>query len=160
MTFTSPSTSGPFWRLMTAALLPTSGNTFKNTGNSLISKSTNESLWPNEVWVRLTLQFSCLAHTHWNTSSFFTIIFTLRSLPSPLPTPGNEHIQQMLTLSQSQISRMFECPAGLQGFTCYRVYADALDVEGFGWRQLPVEPRFHDLVVLHVPALRTTQVQN
>lgn len=29
MTFTSPSTTGPFCRLMTAALLPTSGNTFK-----------------------------------------------------------------------------------------------------------------------------------
>lgn len=28
MTFTSPSTTGPFCRLMTAALLPTSGKTY------------------------------------------------------------------------------------------------------------------------------------
>lgn len=35
----------------------------------------------------LTVQFSCLVHTHWNISSFFEMILTLRSLPSPLPTP-------------------------------------------------------------------------
>lgn len=32
MTFTSPSTTGPFCRLMTVALLPTSGNTYKPHG--------------------------------------------------------------------------------------------------------------------------------
>lgn len=37
--------------------------------------------------MRLTEQFSCFAQTHWNTCCLLRIIFTLRSLPSPLPTP-------------------------------------------------------------------------
>lgn len=54
MTFTSPSTTGPFCRLMTAALLPTSGNTWKTAQRCVHHLLTKESVWPD----------TCMCDTH------------------------------------------------------------------------------------------------
>lgn len=53
---------------------------------------------------------------------------------------------------------VLEC-AGLLGFTCYGVDADALDPEAFRRRQLSVKPVLHHLVVPHVTALWFRQIQ-
>lgn len=53
---------------------------------------------------------------------------------------------------------VLEC-AGLLGFTCYGVDADALDPEAFRRRQLSVKPVLHNLVVPHVTALWFRQIK-
>lgn len=151
MTFTSPSTTGPFCRLMTAALLPTSGNTWK-TAQRCVHHLFNQRIcvtWYVHVWHSLCS--SPVWHTHTGTPA----------LSSQLPSPWDRchYLYPHLGARQSRYSDRHtqryesEGSAGLASFTCYGVDADALDPEAFRWGQLSVELALHDLVVPHVPAL-------
>lgn len=156
MTFTSPSTTGPFCRLITAALLPTSGNTCKQKYvNHPFNKWTSVTWWVCVCRVCETYFAVLLFGTHTLKYQLFLhnyFHFEIAAITST-HTWVKAKKKHILTRTNNGKSDVLECPVGLLGFTCYGVDADALDPEAFRWRQLSVELVLHNLVVPHIPAL-------